>query len=83
MPHHWGEFARQNVIMREVSSLAGQLLMDIAPLTSLRPDSHASITDCLHYVTLRPGAVGTYGPVNTWIRLLMAAMELLRAPARL
>ena len=68
--------------MREVSSLAGRLLMDNAPLTSLRPDSHAGINDCLHYARKRPGAVVMYGPVNNWVRLLMAAVELLRLPVR-
>ena len=68
-PFHWGDFPRQNSLLRNLTvRRAGLLYLDVATPTRLRPDMHWSGRDCLHY---------GYGPgnaVETWVRLLMGAM---------
>ena len=73
LPHHWGDFPRQNALLRRLlyHEFPRSVLLDIAPPTALRPDLHASATDCLHYLTP--------GPVDTWVYYLFNALALVDA----
>ncbi|CAI5515036.1 unnamed protein product [Closterium sp. Naga37s-1] len=55
LPHHWGDFGRQNELARRVDTATG-----------LRPDGHVMLkdgrADCLHYCLP--------GPADTWVRML-------------
>ena len=73
LPHHWGEFARQNEGV--VAALAAQhpavLVLDVVPMTALRRDSHTARAengkeDCLHYC--QPG------PVDGWVEGLVRVL---------
>ena len=64
LPHHWGEFARQNKILREEAEAVGAVFMDVNPMTVLRPDGHLGPPiDCLHYCIP--------GPLDVWAQLLL------------
>ena len=64
LPHHWGEFARQNKILKEEAEAVGAVYMDVDPMTVLRPDGHLGPPiDCLHYCIP--------GPLDVWAQLLL------------
>ncbi|GJP66901.1 hypothetical protein CLOP_g23779 [Closterium sp. NIES-67] len=63
LPYHWGDFARQNEIARELVRGVGGVFLDVDYMTALRPDGHSSPpADCLHYCLP--------GPPDEWTRLL-------------
>lgn len=62
LPFHWGDFHRQNQLIRETlrNHYRGVLYLDVATMTELRPDSHM---DGLHYCVP--------GPQSSWLKLLL------------
>ena len=73
LPFHWGEFERQNAAVRAMlaAEYPGVLLLDVAPSTAMRADSHllgSRGRDCLHYKIP--------GPLDEWARLLFNALHL-------
>ncbi|CAI5988497.1 unnamed protein product [Closterium sp. NIES-65] len=67
LPFGWGQFKRQNELLRGVVEEMGAVFMDIEPMTALRPDGHRGRiteqkTDCLHYCSP--------GPEDAWSEFL-------------
>ncbi|CAI7776094.1 unnamed protein product [Closterium sp. NIES-53] len=67
LPFSWGNFKRQNELLRGVVEEMGAVFMDIEPMTALRPDGHRGRimeqkTDCLHYCSP--------GPEDAWSEFL-------------
>ncbi|CAI5470069.1 unnamed protein product [Closterium sp. Yama58-4] len=67
LPFGWGNFKRQNELLRGVVEEMGAVFMDIEPMTALRPDGHRGRiteqkTDCLHYCSP--------GPEDAWSEYL-------------
>ncbi|CAI5512751.1 unnamed protein product [Closterium sp. Naga37s-1] len=62
LPHHWGDFGRQNELARRVVERHGGVYWDVDTATGLRPDGHVMLkdgrADCLHYCLP--------GPADTW-----------------
>ena len=71
LPHHWGDFVRQNDLLKDLAVREGLLNLDVATPTRLRPDMHSSATDCLHYNLQAEG-----NAVETWVRLFLGAHQL-------
>ena len=71
MPYHWGDFPRQNDLMKRAVNGAGLPCIDLAAPTIRRPDHHLASNDCLHYHHL------TMAVTVTWVRLAAAAVWLL------
>lgn len=48
---HWQDFPRQNDLLRKLvaDSFSGVLLLDVVPLSMLRPDARRGGGDCLHF----------------------------------
>lgn len=72
LPYFWGNFPRQNAIMRRVASDTGVVYLDYAYSTQFRPDGHPP-NDCLHYILLGSA-------VPTWVRFNLAAASLRSLP---
>jgi hypothetical protein len=72
LPFGWGAFAAQNAAVRDRLRRRHPrvVYLDVATATALRPDKHASATDCLHYRFFAPG------PVEHWVRLLQGVLAL-------
>lgn len=70
LPYGWGEFPRQNELMRRVAAWHGVPVIDYAGPAALRPDHERGPTDCLHY-----GGPGS--PVRTYARLNAGAARLM------
>ena len=49
--YHWHDFPRQNDLLRKLvaDSFPGVLLLDVVPLSMLRPDARRGGGDCLHF----------------------------------
>ena len=63
LPHHWGEFARQNERSRRMVEAVGGVWWDVDSSTALRADGHLSMRgDCLHHCSP--------GPIDTWTHVL-------------
>jgi hypothetical protein len=67
-PYHWSEFIAQNKLAREITARHHVAYLDVAPATELRPDSHLSAQDCLHYCIP--------GPIDMWVELFIWAVHL-------
>lgn len=72
LPYGWGAFAAQNAAVRDRLRRRHPrvVYLDVATATALRPDKHASATDCLHYRFFAPG------PLEHWVRLLQGVLAL-------
>jgi len=73
LPWHWGDFARQNGVVRAWAAQRGLPVLDFAGPTLLRPDWHLDQWDCLHYLVADPR------PVFTWVRLEASLALVLRS----
>ena len=73
MPFHWGEFPAQNAAVAALLAVdfPDVLRMDGATSANLRPELHASATDCLHQ---RYG--GGPNPLETWVQMLYNILRL-------
>lgn len=71
--YHWAEFYQQNQVVRAFlrRHFPRVLYLDVYPSTFLRPDSHMSSEDCLHYCIP--------GPVDNWVVLFYNALSLVQA----
>ena len=69
-PWGWGNFPRQNKLIRSVAKHMGLLYVGFATSTLYRPDGHPDENDCLHYV------LHTCGASCNWVRLTLAAVSL-------
>ena len=67
-PYHWSEFVVQNLLAQEIAARYRVTYLDVASATELRPDSHLSAQDCLHYCIP--------GPIDMWVELFVWAVHL-------
>ena len=67
-PYHWSEFAAQNLLARKIAAKYRVAYLDVASATELRPDSHLSAQDCLHFCIP--------GPIDMWVELFVWAVHL-------
>lgn len=73
LPYNWGDFHRQNMLIRELlrKFYRGVLYLDVATMTELRVDTHL---DGLHYCVP--------GPQGSWLKLLVNVLLLLEDVTR-
>ena len=57
--YKWDEVLGKNSVAAPLFEAIGAFVLDVEPLTILRPDNHRSTTVCLH--AFLPGT-----PVDTW-----------------
>ena len=77
--YHWDNFAAQTTEVRLVARRQSWIVLDVVPMTRLRPDGHlfpAGGLDCLHY-TAEPNGV-----VDHWNHQLAALLTSERAARR-
>jgi hypothetical protein len=67
-PFHWSEFAGQNEIARELAAKYQVGYLDVASALELRPDSHCTKNDCLHYCIP--------GPIDVMVQMFLWAVHL-------
>ena len=50
-PYHWPDFGGQNALLKQLLQQVQLevILQDVERLTSLRPDAHRGVGDCLHF----------------------------------
>ena len=71
IPFRWDLLPRQQGIAERVAVSVGAVLLDVVPMTVLRPDQHKASRDgkqldCVHYCVP--------GPVDGWAQLLLNAL---------
>ena len=74
LPHSWGNFSRQNALLRTLAVAHGVAYLDFATPTLLRPDMHMNARDCFHYQAYKKDAGN---PMVTWVRLFVGAVRLM------